>query len=142
MESVQLLQAELRKLEQTRENYTKVYQTGKCWAVIFAWQQHLLRGSQQRKAKTDVVQNMTDTSALWIKDWAQKLLPGSGLEAMDVSMHVENRGDNHPEKCVPKIPIISKWLPSRKNTDIVQLYFLLFYLFKGILWQKWHQFTY
>lgn len=43
--------------------------------VIMDWQKHIVRGVQQTKARTDAFANLDQTSAIWIRDYAQKFLP-------------------------------------------------------------------
>lgn len=84
MESIELLKKELQKIFDKRNREYKVFETDNCLSKIFSWQQHIIRGSQQDKAKSDAMKNLHSSQALWIRDWAQKVLPGSGLEAQDV----------------------------------------------------------
>lgn len=55
------------------------------YQAIVNWKRHILREKQQRKAKTRVMKNLLQ--AILVRDWAKKILPGSGLEAMDVSFY-------------------------------------------------------
>lgn len=60
-----------------------------------SWKQHIIRGAQQNKAKSDALKSFHSSQALWIRDWAQKVLPGSGLEAQNVSIiknfHIQHK---------------------------------------------------
>ncbi|KAG8180402.1 hypothetical protein JTE90_025452 [Oedothorax gibbosus] len=42
---------------------------------IFDWLKHNIRYVQQNKAKIDVLAKLNDTTCVWIRDWAQKVLP-------------------------------------------------------------------
>lgn len=74
----------MQKISDEREKEDKLYLTENCLSTIMSWQHHIIRGAQQDKAKTDVLRNLGATQAFWIRDWAQKVLPGAGLEAQDV----------------------------------------------------------
>ena len=52
-----------------------MYDVALATEYILEWFRHIIRGVQQEKAKTDVLPTLDDTSALWLKDWAQKVLP-------------------------------------------------------------------
>lgn len=83
-ESIETLKAARSVNLSKKKKDNLFYIIDKHFVAIKEWQQHIIRGVQQTKAKTEALQNMTATEALWIRDWAQKVLPLSGLEAQDV----------------------------------------------------------
>lgn len=42
---------------------------------IFAWQKHILRGAQQSKARSTAFTELGPTKAIWIRDYAEKVIP-------------------------------------------------------------------
>ena len=106
MISVMILQEEIKQLPENRETEIMLHDIEQCWSMIFSWQQHLLRGQQQAKAKINSMTeiNLDNNTVLWIRDWAQKHLPAAGLESMEqyfgkngISVHIDvflmNRND-------------------------------------------------
>lgn len=87
LESVDLLVTEMQNISDEREKEHNLIQIEKSLSEILSWQQHIIRGSQQDKAKAEALKNLSSSNALWIRDWAQKVLPGAGLEAQDVSFN-------------------------------------------------------
>lgn len=87
IESVDLLKTEIQKISDKRDRESKLYEIENCFSDILSWEQHIIRGVQQDKAKTDALKHIENCQAVWIRDWAQKILPGAGLEAQDVRLH-------------------------------------------------------
>lgn len=42
---------------------------------ILNWLSHQIRGVQQNKAQSDAFENISESTALWLRDWSQKVLP-------------------------------------------------------------------
>lgn len=42
---------------------------------ILEWQKHIMRGEQQSKARSSAFKELSSTQALWVRDFAQKVLP-------------------------------------------------------------------
>lgn len=86
LESINLLKNEVEKVFDPYERESLLYEVENSFSKIHTWQQHIIRGAQQNKAKSDALKDLHNSQALWIRDWAQKVLPGSGLEAQSVSI--------------------------------------------------------
>lgn len=81
--SVNMLKQEISKIPSPDKNY-QIYQIDNYHKDIMAWQKHLIRSHQQEKAKCYALQHVDGKTAFWVRDWAQKILPGAGMEAQDV----------------------------------------------------------
>lgn len=42
---------------------------------IMEWQKHILRGVQQSKARATAFSELDESKALWLRDYAQKVIP-------------------------------------------------------------------
>jgi hypothetical protein len=43
--------------------------------IIVDWIRHIVRGVQQAKAKSFAMNQLSTTCGVWLRDWAQKVLP-------------------------------------------------------------------
>lgn len=51
------------------------YEISTAGKMIMDWQKHIMRGVQQSKARSNVMQHLDLKTTLWIRDFAQKYLP-------------------------------------------------------------------
>ena len=52
-----------------------LYVADVCKKIIFKWMQCITRHSQQNKAKIEMFEESSENKGLWLKDYAQKVLP-------------------------------------------------------------------
>lgn len=55
-------------------------------SVIMDWQKHIMRGVQQSKARSDAFSNLDQTSAIWLRDYAQKVLPSKVASSSNICL--------------------------------------------------------
>ncbi len=74
-ESIDLLKVMLAKLSSSHERDVAFWDVANCKQKIFEWKKHILRGVQQSKARSEKFRELEPSSALWIRDYAQKVNP-------------------------------------------------------------------
>lgn len=74
-ECIKFLQLKISKLPESHPKEFASYQIANARTKIMDWQKHIMRGVQQSKARSDALSNLDSTTALWIRDFAQKYLP-------------------------------------------------------------------
>ena len=66
----------VEKRQDSPEKNELLYDTVLASNDIINWMKHILHGCQQDLAKTFVLKEVINgTTALWLKDWSQKILP-------------------------------------------------------------------
>lgn len=75
LDSIAALKSMIKKLPQSREKEVATWEINDAEVKIFEWQKHIMRSVQQSKARTDAFQELEATSAVWIRDYAQKFNP-------------------------------------------------------------------
>lgn len=65
----------LNALPQSHEREVAMWEADNAEQKIMEWQRHILRGVQQSKARSKAFSEMAPTTALLIRDYAQKVLP-------------------------------------------------------------------
>jgi hypothetical protein len=63
------------KLLLLREKELAVYEVVNAEMKIMNWMKHIIRGVQQSKAREDSFTSLQSTTAIWIRDFAQKYNP-------------------------------------------------------------------
>ena len=58
----------------------KIYDTKTATEDIISYMKHLMRDSQQAKAKVPAFEQLDSSTAFWLKDYAQKVLPAKYRE--------------------------------------------------------------
>lgn len=106
IQSIDLLKQEVQKISDAYERDFQMCQTEKCRSQIVSWQQHILRGLQQDKAKSTALATLNVNGAMWVRDWAQKILPGSGMEAQDVRKLYLTRNNKKYSGCMLHLLLI------------------------------------
>lgn len=65
----------LNQKEESHEKKVQLYDYDFGIEKIKEWQRHIVRGVQQDKARAFVMNNLSSKDCMWIRDWAQKILP-------------------------------------------------------------------
>lgn len=65
----------LSNLPQSHQKDVANWEIAKSDEKIMEWQRHILRGVQQSKARSEAFKDLGPTNALWMRDYAQKVLP-------------------------------------------------------------------
>jgi hypothetical protein len=69
------LKLQLSHIPKCRERDIAEYAVSNAESKILEWQRHIVRGTQQSKARSDAIVDLKPTKALWIRDFAQKYNP-------------------------------------------------------------------
>lgn len=85
--SIYMIKREIEKTS-SPDKENRLQEIDDCYKDIIAWQKHLIRSRRQDEAKCYALQKIDGETSLWVRDWAQKILPGSGMEAQDVKIKI------------------------------------------------------
>ncbi|CAH0546967.1 unnamed protein product [Brassicogethes aeneus] len=82
LNTVNIIENNISLLKDSHEKDTTMFKFLHAKQKIFDWQNHIIRAAQQGKARTTVMDILESRQALWIRDWAEKILPSRNLESM------------------------------------------------------------
>lgn len=88
VESIALLRLKLNQLPSSHEREVAEWEVANAEQKIMQWQKHILRGVQQSKARAKSFKELGPTHALWVRDYAQKVLPTKVVNRNNFSLIV------------------------------------------------------
>lgn len=75
IDCIRNLKVKAAGIELRHEREVSEYEICNAEMKIMDLQKHIIRGVQQSKARSDALANLDQTSALWLRDYAQKVNP-------------------------------------------------------------------
>lgn len=73
--SIASLKSMINRLPQSHEKDVAVWEVRDAEVKIIEWQKHIMRGVHQSKARAEAFKELGPTNAVWIRDYAEKVLP-------------------------------------------------------------------
>lgn len=75
IQCISTLKLKAVQLPKSHANEVSQWEINNASTKVTEWQKHVLRGVQQSKARSSAFSLLGPTTALWIRDYAQKVLP-------------------------------------------------------------------